>query len=149
MVADNIKNAGLYSGMGERVGKALKFLQETDFSGMKPGKYEIDGSDIYALVQMYETKPAVLGKWEAHRKYTDIQYVVEGMEQMGYAYAGNLEVTKEYDPEGDYLLLQGNGSMLVCSSGTFAIFGPEDAHMPCIAVNEPAPVKKVVVKVRV
>ena len=149
MITDNIKNAGLYFGMGERIKKALVFLQETDFSKMEPGRCEIDGSSLYALIQKYDTKPVTEGKWEAHRKYIDIQYVAEGMEQMGYAYAGSLEVTKEYDPEGDYLLLQGNGSMVVCSSGTFSIFGPEDAHMPCIAVSAPMPVRKVVVKVRV
>ena len=149
MVLDNIKYAGLYSAMGARIRKALVFLQETDFSKMEPGKYEIDGSNINALVQKYVTKPLAEGKWEAHRKYIDIQYIAEGMEQMGYAFAESLEVSKEYDTEADYLLLQGNGSMLVCNSGTFAIFGPEDAHMPCIAVNEPSPVKKVVVKVKV
>lgn len=49
MVTDNIKNADLYYGMGERIKKALEFLKETDFSKMEPGKYEIDGSNVYAL----------------------------------------------------------------------------------------------------
>lgn len=149
MVADNLKNAALYNGMGERIKKALNYLQGTDFSKMEPGRYEIDGSDIYALVQKYDTKPAAEGKWEAHRKYADIQYVVEGVEQMGYAFIESLEVSQEYDPEKDALLLRGSGSMVICNRGTFAIFGPEDAHMPCIAVDKPTPVKKVVVKVRI
>jgi len=149
MVVDNIKNAGLYFGMGSGIHKALKFLQETDFAGVEPGKYEIDGNNVYALVQKYDSKQLAEGKWEAHRRYIDVQYVADGTEQMGYAFAGNLEVIKEYDSEGDYLLLQGNGSMVVCTAGTFAIFGPEDAHMPCIAVDAPKPVKKVVVKVKV
>lgn len=149
MIVDNIKNSGLYMGIGSRIEKALKFVQETDFSDMESGKYEIDGSNVFALVQNYDTKPLTEGKWEAHKKYVDVQYIANGVEQMGYAFIGSLEVTKEYDSEADYLLLQGNGNMVVCKTGTFAIFGPEDAHMPCIAVDLPTPVKKVVVKVKV
>ncbi len=71
------------------------------------------------------------------------------MEQMGYAWIKTLNVTKEYDSAGDYLLLDGKGCMLTCNKGTFAVFGPEDAHMPCIAIDAPRPIVKVVVKVRV
>lgn len=149
MIVDNIKNADLYFGMGARIEKALKYLQKTDFAGMKPGRYEIDGDNVYALVQEYESKPLADGKWEAHRRYIDVQFVAGGTEQMGYAYGASLQVSKEYDSEGDYLLYQGNGSMIVCTAGTFVIFGPEDVHMPCMAVNVPKPVKKVVVKVKV
>jgi len=149
MVIDSIRNAPLYYGLGDRIVSALKFLQESDFSAMEPGKYEIDGSNVYALVQKYESKPREAGKWEAHRKYIDVQYVSEGTEQMGYACIDAMKVTKEYDGEGDYLLLEGEGSMLVCRAGTFAIFSPEDAHMPGIALDKPQEIKKVVVKVRV
>ncbi len=148
-VIDNVKNAHLYYGMGAGLEKALKFIQKTDFSVLEPGKYEIDGSDIYALVQKYETKPLSEGEWEAHRNYTDIQYMVEGIEQMGYAWAGSLKVLKEYDSEKDFLLLDGSGSMIVFNSGTFAIFEPEDAHMPSITADTRMAVLKVVVKVKV
>jgi YhcH/YjgK/YiaL family protein len=149
MITQNIKNAYLYYGLGERLAKGLKYLEQTDFSGMAPGKYEIDGSDVFALVQKYDSKPISQGKWEAHRKYIDIQFIVKGVEQIGYANLDSLEVIQEYDAERDCLLLQGKGNMFECNSGTFAIFDPQDAHMPCIAVRDPEPVKKVVVKVRV
>jgi YhcH/YjgK/YiaL family protein len=147
MVVDKIKNAGLYYSMGEKYEKAFKFLQDSDISKMAPGKYEIDGSHVYALVQQYDSKPLIEGKWEAHRKYTDIQYVAEGAEQIGYANIHEVDAASEYDSEGDYLLLQGHGSMIPLNAGSFAIFWPEDAHMPCIALNESKSVRKVVVKV--
>jgi YhcH/YjgK/YiaL family protein len=149
MVVDNIKNAGLYFGLGTRIKKALKYLQETDFTRMVPGKYKIDGRSIYALVQEYDTKLPEEGLWEAHRRYIDIQYVADGMEQIGYAFIEDLEVIKEYDIGGDCLFLKGRGSMVLCPAGTFAIFKPEDAHMPCMAAEVPSRVKKVVVKVKV
>jgi YhcH/YjgK/YiaL family protein len=149
MIVDNIKNTGLYMGISHGIEKALKYLRETDFTAMKPGKYEIDGSNIYAIVQEYDTRPLKEGKWEAHKKYIDVQYVMDGAEQMGYAFIENLDVTEEYEPEKDCLFLKGDGSMLMCNTGTFVIFGPDDAHMPCMAIDKPMPVKKVVVKVHI
>lgn len=149
MVFDNINNSGLYFGMCKGIEKALKYLQQTDFTEVEPGKYEIVGMDIYALVQEYDSKLITFGKWEAHKEYIDVQYVVSGLEQMGYAYGKDLEIVEEYNADGDYTLYKGNGSMIVAKAGTFAIFGPEDAHMPGVAVNAPSFVKKVVVKVKV
>lgn len=149
MITDNIKNADLYFGVSARLEKALKYLQQNDFTKMEKGKYEIDGNDVFALVQKYDSKPISEGLWEAHRNFIDVQYVADGAEQMGYAYIDTLKVTKEYDPAGDYSLLEGRGCMMECQSGTFAVFGPEDAHMPCIAIDAPRPIVKVVVKVRV
>ena len=146
MVVDNIKNAGLYYNLSKGIEKGLKYLQETDFSKMEPGRYEIDGSNVFALVQHYQTKPLSEGKFEAHRKYIDIQYMSVGLEQIGYALISTLK-GQEYNSDKDFQLLDGNGSMFECSSGTFAILMPEDAHMPGIAVDKQIPVKKVVVKV--
>ncbi len=147
MIVDNIKNANLYFGVNARVKKALEFLQTSDFDTMKPGKYEIDGDKVYAFVQEYETRRLDDCNWEAHRKYMDIQYVAKGIEQIGYAYINHLTVKKAYDPEDDYLLLDGNGNMIMCDEGTFIMFDKDDAHMPGVAVDKQQPVKKVVVKI--
>ncbi len=149
MIVDNIKNAALYFGMSQRIEKALRYLQQHDFTTMDTGKYEIDGNDVFALIQKYDSNPLSAGLWEAHRNFIDVQYVANGAEQMGYAFIEPMKVSKEYDPEKDCLLLEGKGNMLVCNQGTFAIFGPADAHMPCIAIDAPHPVVKVVVKVRI
>lgn len=149
MITDNLKNNSLYYGVSSRLKTALEYLQNNDFKSMEPGKYEIDGDNIYALVNCIETKVKGDSQWEAHRKYIDIQYICEGSELMGYNHIDELKVTKEYDNSGDYLLLDGDGSFLAVKEGCFAIFFPEDAHMPGLAVTNPEKVKKVIVKVRV
>lgn len=147
MIVDNIKNVNLYFGMNERVKKALEFLQASDFDSMEAGKYEIDGDNVFAFVQEYETRLLEDSQWEAHRKYMDIQYVAKGKEQIGYAYINNLTVKKEYDQKDDYLLLNGDGNMIMCNEGTFMILDKDDAHMPGVAVDKQQPMKKVVIKV--
>ena len=149
MIIDNLTNASLYYGVSSSLKKALEFLQKTDFETMKPGRYEIDGDNVYAMVQQYETKPLEQGIWEAHKKYIDVQYVVTGSEIIGYRYIEGMKVTKEYDQSADCLLLGGEGDFFKVVAGFFAVFTPKDAHMPCIAATLPAEVKKVVVKVAV
>ncbi|MEI7435464.1 MAG: YhcH/YjgK/YiaL family protein [bacterium] len=147
MIIDSIKNAALYKGTGARIQVALEYLAKTDFATMAPGRYDIDGNNVYALVQHYQTKPREKGLWEAHRRYLDVQYVAAGIESMGYAQIGSLTVTQPYSPEKDCELFAGAGDFVTARSGTFVIFFPEDGHMPCIASAEPAAVRKVVVKV--
>jgi len=36
----------------------------------------------------YQTKPREQGIWEAHRKYIDVQYMIQGSELMGWASIG-------------------------------------------------------------
>lgn len=148
MIVDKIENAYLYYGINSSIKKALEFLMNNDCTKLEPGRHEIDGDKVYANVSRYESKPREKGVWEAHRRYIDIQYVAEGTELIGYANLKELKVTKEYDKEGDYLLLEGNGGFITASKGTFLILWPEDAHMPGIAKNEPANIVKVVVKVK-
>ena len=149
MIIDNKKNIGKYTGISERMNKAFKYLSDTDLFTIKPGKYEIDGDNIYMMIQEYNSKPLSEGKWEAHKKYIDIQYMISGTERMGYAFADKLKTDKEYDDKGDFMLFTGSGDMLVCPPGTFMIFFPDDAHMPCIQKRKSSAVKKAVIKVKV
>ncbi|MFA5043466.1 MAG: YhcH/YjgK/YiaL family protein [Kiritimatiellia bacterium] len=149
MIVDLIKNAALYKGLDGGIRTALEYLAKTDFATMTPGRHDLEGNSVYALVQQYITKPMEQGLWEAHRRYIDVQYVAKGIESMGYAPIGNLKETRAYAPKNDYALFAGTGDFVTARAGTFAIFFPEDAHMPCIAGGTPAPVRKVVVKVAV
>lgn len=149
MIIDHIKNAAVYKGLNARIMKALDYLAKTDFSALAPGRYEIDGSTIYALVQEYETKPREKGVWEAHRRYIDVQFVADGIETMGYAPLGNLAVSQAYSSEKDCELFTGTGDFITAGKGMFLVFFPEDGHMPCLIKDKPVKVRKVVVKVAV
>jgi len=149
MIIDKLSNSHLYSGLGERINKAFAYLKETDFSKMELGKYEIDGEDIFALVNEYNTKDQSQGKLEAHKKYIDVQFVAKGKELMGYAPLQNQTVIDPYNEQNDITFFNGEKSFTLVEEGMFAIFFPTDVHLPGIKVDEPAYVKKVVVKVKV
>lgn len=148
MIIDKIENSQLYQGLGERIEKAFEYIHNTDLKNIQPGKYEIDGENIFALISEYKTKPEAEGKLEAHRKYIDVQYVISGEELMGYAPLGTQQILEPYKEENDIVFFTGDKSFTKVSEGMFAIFFPEDVHMPGIMTKESSPVKKLVIKVR-
>ena len=147
MIFDNLKNAHLYFSLGEKIQKALTYLQTTNFLTVEPGTYDIDGTDVYAIVSEYNTKPLSSGRWEAHKKYIDVQYVFEGKEKIGFTESKKVMLLEEYDNRKDVAIYKGEGHFLNAEENHFFIFFPTDIHMPGIAINIPKAVKKVVVKV--
>lgn len=149
MIFDILKHAELYYPLHEKMKIAFDYLKNNDFDNIEPGTYEIDGENVYAIVQHYDSKPLSAGKWEAHKKYLDIQYIHSGKEKMGFSNSQKMIVTHEYSDYNDIMFLKGEGGFLTVEPGSFAIFLPTDIHMPGIALNLSTPVKKVVVKIRV
>lgn len=149
MIVDKIQNAYLYSPINPLLAEGLKFIAENNFSETEPGKFYLKDTLIYAMVNEYETKPASECKPEAHRKYTDIQFIVSGEETIGFQTLTGQEPTEPYNTEKDVEFFKEEGSFFTLREGYFAIFFPDDIHQPCIMVNAPAPVKKVVVKVAI
>lgn len=147
MIADLLCNADLYKNLQAGIRRGLEYLTSTDFTAIEPGRHEIDGQNIYAMVQDYEPKQPENAYWEAHRRYIDIQYVAEGIESIGYAPTETLQVTHPYDSEKDAVFLKGEGSLLTAAKGTFFIFFPQDAHMPGLTFDTVASVRKAVIKI--
>ena len=148
MIIDKIENAHIYKNISERINKSFEYIKTTDLKNLPVGKYPIDGENIFALISEYKTKPEPDGKLEAHRKYIDVQFVIAGEELMGYAPLGNQQILEPYKEENDIIFYRGDKSFTKVSSGMFAIFFPEDVHMPGIASGRSSSVKKLVIKVR-
>jgi len=152
MILDTFKNIKLYSGLGNRFSQAIDFLCETDFSNFKPGKIFIDGKNIFAMLNEYQTKNVSDCKLEAHKKYIDIQYIISGEELIGFATLKNQKILEEYDDEKDVVFFDDDVEvdLLKLKAGMFTVFFPDDLHKPCVKVNELADkVQKIVVKIKI
>ncbi len=129
--------------------EALNWLREQDLAHMEPGVYELEGRDLFVNIQEITTKPVEDCRPERHMKYMDIQYIVSGMEQMGFVpYHGSEEIqmeAKEHDVVF-YQNLQGE-SFVTVPAGSYCMFFFNDIHRPGCAVGEAAAVRKAVVKV--
>ena len=146
MIIDHVSNAKLYSNLSPLIGRAFEYIQENDLVALPVGKYEIDGKGLFVSIQEYSTKLPELGKWEAHRRYIDLQYLIQGTEHIYYAHLGRLQLG-DYDDSKDFLALSGEGDCLTMQKDDFMILFPEDGHMPGMAIDAPLPVKKPVFKI--
>ena len=106
MILDTIDNTRLYVGLHARFSKAFEILYDKTLSQKEDGKYPVDGENIYYTIQRYTTKPLSEGKLEAHRKYIDIQFLLEGQELLGYAPLKGLTTSEEYNPAKDIVFYE-------------------------------------------
>ena len=149
MIVDQLENLKFYAGLPPRIVRALEFLRDTDLAALSLGRHELDGDWLFALVQEYATKPLEQCKWEAHRRYCDVQFVARGIERIGVANIDRMQVETPYDAEKDVSFFRGDGDFVTVPAGSFAIFAPPDVHMPCLAAGSPVSVLKIVLKAAV
>lgn len=135
-----------------RIGKALAYLRDTNFEDLPNGEYEVEGRDIFARVNTYETQPREEKKPESHNKYIDVQYLVAGTECIGFCpLTEEHKVIEDYAKEQDLLFYEKayNENYAHMKAGDIAVFFPWEIHRPgCNASSGKAAVKKVVVKVK-
>ncbi|MBL7968060.1 MAG: YhcH/YjgK/YiaL family protein [Prolixibacteraceae bacterium] len=149
MILDKLEQADLYAGINENLRKGFEYLKNTDLASLEIGKYEIDGKNVFALVSEYDSKKPEDCRPEAHQLYADIQYIVSGREAIGYVTWANQPTTVEYNPEKDIAFFNCETVPVTVEAGMFAVFYPQDIHRPCMQIDRPEKVKKVVVKVRI
>lgn len=150
MIFDTLSNNSVYKDLGSKIAQGLAWL-DSFLPSTPDGRYEIDGEEVYALVQSYETVPPAEKKFESHRNYLDIQYVASGSETIHYAPVTGLEIVHAYDEAKDFMLYSDPKASvpLHFEVGSFAIFFPQDGHKPGCVNGGLCRIKKVVIKVRV
>lgn len=132
--------------------KACDFLRGRDLDALPDGRVDIDGDRVFALVQRYETVVTEAPKFEYHRKYIDVQFIVSGEEVIGWASDGTMTVSEAYDEKKDICfgtVKKGTWTPVHLQAGQLMVLWPEDAHAPKLAAGEPLPVMKIVIKVAV
>lgn len=161
MILDTIDNARLYAGLNPCFPKAFEILKDQTMLKRQDGKYPVDGEKTFYTIQRYTTRPINDGKFEAHRKYIDIQFLLSGIELLGYAPLKGLTVAKEYNPEKDIAFFHPpkDFTKVMLEPGLFCILFPNDAHLPALGevsplggpgchLALPSDVRKVVVKIK-
>lgn len=128
---------------------AFGFL-ETLTPETEPGKYVLDGANLYAGIDVYNTKELDECIFEGHRKYIDIQVLLSGIEFIDWAPKAQMETKIDYCGDADCEFFDDPdyiGGRILLRPGMFTVFFPEDAHMPQACVEQPSTVKKVVIKI--
>ena len=148
MIFDTLDNAGRYEALHKNFLKAFQFLKRSDLATLAEGRYDIDGDTIFAIVAKDQGREKDEAQLEIHNKYIDIQMVLEGVDEMGWkARSACSNMIAEFDNEKDIQFIADvPTSWVTTTPGHFAIFFPEDAHLPLIAKGI---IHKVIVKIAV
>ncbi|MBU0483215.1 MAG: YhcH/YjgK/YiaL family protein [Proteobacteria bacterium] len=146
MILDVLENASRYSPLHQGFAKAFEFLRRADLKKLAVGRYEIDDERIFAMVAKEPGRKKEEAQLETHEQYIDIQMVLAGTDEMGWKPRSSCRhPAGEYDQPSDLqFFTDAPDSWLLTKSGAFAIFFPEDAHLPLISSGQ---IHKVVVKV--
>ena len=150
MLVTDIKHIDRQLSMTAALKKAIEFLRRPDIRNLADGRVDIDGQQVFALVQQYETIMTDAPKFEYHRKYIDIQYIVSGKEVIGWAPVERMKITEAYDMEKDICfgtVPKEEITPAFLQAGQLAVLYPEDGHAPKLAAGAPSHVVKIVVKV--
>ena len=149
MIYDNVNNIDTYKGLSPDINAGLKFLQQAT-PDLALGVHQLS-SRVKVIVSEYETKLKNEVGYEAHRKNIDIQYLLKGEERIACLPIEKLEETTPYSEEKDAAFFTASiqPQEMTIGDGCFAIFFPQDGHMPQLSFGETMMVKKVVVKVEI
>lgn len=150
MIQDVLQRAERYSPMHPSFSAAFAFLQKAIDSDLPVGRYDLDGTALYAFVQEYEGSESS-DRFEGHENYIDIQFLLDGCERIEVAPVEACEELIPYDPEKDaaFYTCNDHKSVLRLERGEFAIFYPEDLHNPGLRCAEGGLIRKVVVRIRI
>ena len=147
MILDTMENARRYCGCHPKFAEAFRFLQRKDLAQLPPGRVEIAGDSLYAIV-VQKAGAGKAAKLECHRKYLDIQVPIRGLDRVGWSPLAACERNAEpFDAAKDIGFFSGEPEIwLPTPPGTFLILYPRDCHAP---FGGEGMLHKVVVKVRV
>lgn len=142
MIYDKIDNIETYKGLSEDIYEGLMFLKNAT-TDLVNGVHEINPR-VKAIVSEYETKPVNENGYEAHRKFVDIQYLLKGSEINFCMPVEKLIETMPYNEGIDAAFFKADMRVLELSlgDGYFAIYYPQDGHMPGLCNGKTEGVKK-------
>lgn len=149
MILDNIRHFAIYDDF-QALAKVLSYMSGISSENFPDESVHLDGKNIFVNPVCLQTKPENECLYEAHRKYADIHFIVEGCEKIIVSDIDSVTAVQSFNEERDIgFYTCKSGTICILKPGDFLVCYPQDAHKVAIAVDSPAPIKKLVGKIRV
>ena len=148
MILSTLSESGRYAALHPLFPRAFEFIRNTDLLALAPGRYPIVGEQLFVIVENVAGRTREAAKLECHRKYIDIQLVLEGVDEMGWkALADCVDPVSDYSAEKDIRFFHdAPAAWIATPPGAFCIFFPEDAHAPLVSAGH---IRKAIFKIAV
>ena len=121
-------------------------MRSTNLLALAPGIHNILDEQLFAIVENVPGRSRAQAQLECHRKYIDLQLVLEGVDEMGWKPMQDChEPVADYSAEKDIqFFYDAPASWITTPPNTFCIFFPEDAHAPLVSTGN---IHKVIFKI--
>ena len=148
MILDALSRSSRYFTLHPLLAQAFEFLRSADLRALEPAMHTIQGEQLFAIVEDCAGRTRAEAKLECHRRYIDIQLVLEGVDEMGWKpLAECMDPATDYDAARDIRFFNDAPSSWISTPpGSFCLFFPDDAHAPLVSAGM---IRKVVVKIAV
>ena len=114
------------------------------------GSYDVGYNNIKMNLGKYFTKKENDKFWESHKKYLDVQIMINGTEKVSVGDMRNMDI-KSFDAEKDLVILDGEKTFdIIMTTGDVLVFFPNDVHKPELNISEndnSGNIRKIVTKV--
>ncbi|MDO8312478.1 MAG: YhcH/YjgK/YiaL family protein [Sideroxyarcus sp.] len=146
MIFSALSQSERYAALHPLFPRAFNYIRDTDLFALAPGRYNIVGDDLIAIVEQVPGKTKEMARLETHRRYIDIQLVLNGVDEMGWKpLADCYNPVSDYSEEKDIRFFHdAPAAWIATPPDHFCIFFPEDAHAPLVSAGE---IRKVIFKV--
>lgn len=148
MVLDTLANADRYAALHPGLADAFQFLRRAGLDTLAPGRYPLQGDELFAIVSRVPARRREEAKLECHRRYIDVQFVIAGNDEMGWKPAAACHQPQAPFDQGKDIQFFNDApdAWVAVPAGSFSLFFPEDAHAPLAGEGM---IHKVVMKVAV
>jgi YhcH/YjgK/YiaL family protein len=146
MILSALSQSDRYAALHPQFTQVFDYIRNTDLYALPPGRYLIAGEEVFAIVEHVPARTREMARLEAHRRYIDIQLVLDGDEQMGWKpLADCYNPVSEHSMEKDIgFFHDAPASWVSVPPDHFCIFFPEDAHAPLVGTGQ---IRKVIFKI--
>ena len=148
MILSTLAQSARYAALHPLFARAFEYIRDTDLLALAPGRYPIVGEQLFVIVENVAGRAREVAKLECHRRYIDIQLVLEGVDEMGWkALVDCTQPVNDYSAEKDIQFFHDTPATWIATPpGAFCIFFPEDAHAPLVATDN---IRKAIFKIAV
>ena len=135
MIFSTLSQSSRYAALHSLFPRVFEYIRNTDLLALTPGRYPIVGEQLFVIVENVAGRTREAAQLECHRKYIDIQLVLEGIDEMGWkALADCTQPVSDYSAEKDIRFFHdAPATWIATPPGMFCIFFPEDAHAPLVS----------------
>lgn len=148
MILSTLSQSSRYATLHPLFPRVFEYIRNTDLLSLDPGRYPIVDKQLFAIVENVAGRTRAEAKLECHRRYIDIQLVLEGMDEMGWkALADCTQPVSDYSAEKDIRFFNdAPATWIITPPDHFCIFFPEDAHAPLVSSGN---IRKVIFKIAI